>query len=509
MKIKPLRCLLLVLGISLSAMAEQPDALTANTAKENIGMEEVIELLRQQQQELTAQRKLLESQSRKIESLTRELDTLRTPALEDREGLLVNTQPDFADEKEDTPTPTTRQTPPETDEEEAAAAGESVAQAQADDPTLALLEDFEGAWRLPGTNAALSIGGHVKTSIVYNFDPLEIKDRFIVGAIPVGEEASTRTQAQSSITASQSRLNFDLREPTDYGLFRAFIEGDFAGEEDTFRLRHAFGQWNKVLAGKTWSAFVDTQATPEEVDFEGLNGRINVRQSQVRIMPQLGERYQFQVSLEDPNPEVQNGSGVTRTPDMVFTGRFNLKERLHLKQRLHLKASLLGRQIRAQHLSSEFSGVEKEIAWGLSLSGRINTPRFDERDNFLFQLNTGNGIGRYVNDLSSIGDFDGILNPVTGELELFDINAGYVSWQHWWKTGQFRSNFTFGVVDVDNPSFVDADAYKRTLRLSSNLMWSPTSRVDLGGEYMWGRRENQDGENNEATQVQMSMRYRF
>ncbi len=77
------------------------------------------------------------------------------------------------------------------------------------------------------------------------------------------------------------------------------------------------------------------------------------------------EDFEFRLSLEDPNPQVENGSGLTRTPDLILTSRF------YLKQRLHLKASLLGRQIRAQNISTDFSGVEKKIAWGLSLQRPI------------------------------------------------------------------------------------------------------------------------------------------
>lgn len=480
----------------------------------SMDMNEVIALLRQQQEDLAQQRTLLEQQSQEIVGLKRELDVLRAPPVEtmSQETVIARTEPVT---QSTVPEPVTEDIDsgesqiadtdePKSKEQLRTEAGKSVAKAQVDDPTLALLSDFKGAWRLPGTDAALAIGGYVKSTVVYNYDPLEIKDRFIVGSIPVGDEAALVTEAQSSITASQSRLNFDLREPTTFGVLRAFIEGDFAGDNDTYRMRHAFGQWNRVLAGKTWSAFVDTQASPEEVDFEGLNGRINVRQSQVRVMPRLGEDYEFQFSMEDPSPQVQNGNGVTRAPDFVASGRFQPHSRLHVK------AALLGRQIRAQRPLAQGSGVEKKEAWGLTVSGRFVTPMLDDRDSLLFQLNHGNGIGRYVNDLSSVGNFDGIFNPATGELKLFDITAGYVSWQHWWGGKKsMRSNFTLGAVNVDNPGFVSGAAYKRTLRASANLFWTPTPRIDIGAEYLWGNRENQDGENDSATQIQLAARYRF
>ncbi|MDG2410838.1 MAG: DcaP family trimeric outer membrane transporter [Halioglobus sp.] len=516
---------------------------------------DLIVLFQRQADELAAQRELLESQARQIAALSEEVQTLRSgPAMVTRDeakstiaaherqlesqrqqiatlvnelDLLREPPPIEEDSMLETAdnTVTVAEIDPDSDEMpaietskdledqvRAQTTGSEVAQAQADDPTRALLADFTGAWRLPGTSAALRIGGYVKTAAVYNNDALAINDRFIVGSIPVGVAKESTDEAQSSVTADQSRINFDLRQPTEYGIMRAFIEGDFAGKNETFRLRHAFGQWARVVTGKTWSTFMDPDASPEEIDFEGLNGRINVRQAQLRFMPRFGEQYELQLALEDPDPRIQNGSGVTRKPDLIVAGRIDLYN-------LHTKLSLLGREIRGQTGLSESaasngsevrteSEVRTKYAWGVSLSGNIATPYFDDRDKLLFQINTGNGIGRYVNDLSSIGNYDGIFNEES-KLELFYITAGYVSWQHWWGINQLRSNFTFGAVEVDNPDFVESDAYKRTLRFSANLLWSPIPRIDLGGEYLWGQRENQDNEEGTATQFQIMARYRF
>lgn len=513
--------LLLVAGVAPPAHSAQPAAATpgATVIDDGMDMGEVLALLRQQQQELAAQRQLLEAQSRKIEVLTQELDGLRGATAPSRDAIATapalatdtNADNPIAADKEAMPTasvaPAKSAIPAVAPSAEAKSTreqdretGESVAAAQSDDPSRDSLQDFPGSWRLPGTNARLAIGGFVKTDVVYNFDPLQIADRFIVGSIPVGVSETTGDEAQSSITADQSRLNFDLREQSEFGAMRAFIEGDFAGNGETFRLRHAFGQWRRMLAGKTWSTFVDPEASPEEIDFEGLNARINVRQSQIRLMPRIGEKYEMQFALEDPNPEIQNGTGITRNPDVVLAGRFSPYERLHMK------LSLIAREIRGQALTGD---VEKKFAGGMSLSGRFITPALDARDNVLFQFNAGDGIGRYVNDLSSIGNYDGIFDPDTGELELFDVLAGYVSYQHWWNSPQLRSNFTFGYVDLDSPDFLAGDAYENTLRFSSNLIWSPIPRIDIGGEYLWGQRQNTDGESGEATQLQFAVRYRF
>ena len=480
---------------------QAPVATQSSPGKKTMGMAEVIALVQQQQAQLAKQEKQLVSQSRQLDSLRDELDALRAPPVEDAAPEQVAAgEPEIPDEQHTT----VGEPEDKTKEQLNAETGDMVAAAQADDPTAQVLSEFPGAWRLPGTRAALAVGGYVKSTLVYNNDPLEIIDRFIVGSIPVDTSFAENLEAESSLTASQSRLNFDLREPTEVGILRAFIEGDFASEDDTFRLRHAFGQWNRVLAGKTWSAFVDTKATPEEVDFEGLNGRVNVRQTQVRISPQIGDTWQLQFSMEDPNPQIQNGQGVTRAPDIVLSSRFQPNDRLHTK------VAFLGRQIRAQLQFGDrgVGGVDKQYAWGMTVSGRYSTPRFDQRDSLLFQLNVGDGIGRYVNDLASVGNYDGIVDPSTGELRLFDVVSGYISAQHWWGATA-RSNFTLGYVELDNPNFVEGDAYKKTVRASANVFWTPTPRIDIGVEYLWGRRENENGDEGDATQIQAAARYRF
>ncbi|MEM6582475.1 MAG: DcaP family trimeric outer membrane transporter [Pseudomonadota bacterium] len=513
---------LLVLAVSFlfsaASLSAESLAHTGASQTPEWSIHQVIEMLQSQQEELAAQRARLDAQDRVIADLTQELDTLRgAPGIAESTLAPIDTESNPVLEQErveidsmENVSNSRAVVASESGQKTAAEVKQAqVEQAQADDPTEDLLSSFPGAWRLPGTSAAFSIGGYIRTAIVLNEDVLEIPDRFIVGSIPVGLPSDGDNAAQSSVTANQSRLNFDMRESTRAGILRAFIEGDFTGDGDTFRLRHAFGQWDRVLAGQTWSAFVDTEATPESVDFEGLNGRINVRQSQVRFSPPIGDDFRLQFSLEDPNPQIQNGNGVTRVPDIVMAARFKPHERLHVR------AAILGRQIRGQEViptntpgGVEEGGVDKSYAWGFSLSGSFRTPLFDSRDKLLFQLNRGNGIGRYVNDLNSIGNFDGIFNPATNKLQLFNVFAGYGSLQHWW-ADTMRSNFTLGLVDVNNPEFVDGDAYKRTIRASANLLWNPTPRIDTGIEYLWGRRENKDGEDGDAQQIQMMVRYLF
>jgi len=379
---------------------------------------------------------------------------------------------------------------------------ESSIQASQDAASTTFDEDsFPNSIMIPGTSAAMRMGGFVKMNIVNSFDPLASLDRFIAGSIPVPQQSST---SRTTLTASQSRLNYDLRDKTKFGTMRAYIEGDFAGAGDTFRLRHAYGQFKDMLAGKTWSVFQDTDAAPEEIDFEGINGAVNVRQAQIRYFPKIGQDWDMMFSLEDPNPEVTGGLATSKWPDLVASVRRTWFDRWHIR------SSLVLRQITAIWADDTTGDTESQVTgWGLSLSGKTDTQFWnaDGLDNMMFQINFGEGIGRYVNDLNTIGGEDAIFDS-TGNLETLPVFAGYVAYQHWWRESA-RSTLNLSWVNVDNLSFEDDNAYHKTYRGALNYIWSPTPRIDLGVELIYGERENKNGEDATATQLQLSTKYRF
>ena len=64
-------------------------------------------------------------------------------------------------------------------------------------------------------------------------------------------------------------------------------------------------------------------------------------------------------------------------------------------------------------------------------------------------------------------------------------------------------------VKVDNLDFQLPEAYKRTNRFSVNVVLSPIDRIDIGVEYIYGSRENKDGETGTADQIQVVGIFRF
>jgi hypothetical protein len=361
--------------------------------------------------------------------------------------------------------------------------------------------DFPGSFKIPGTDAALRIGGLVRVNWVSTNDALLVDDRFATSAIPVEGTAEAARGARVNVIASPSRFNFDLRTPTGVGHMRAFVEGDFAGSGNTLRLRHAYGQWRRFIYGQTWSTFSDPEAEPDGIDFEGLNAIVLFRQPQIRFSLPLGERVRFAFALEDPRPDLTGATGVNQVPDLV--------SRVRWQPRIggHIQAAILARQLRGEP-DDRPNEVVGATGFGFNISGRLPARFWSERDHILFQQNSGSGIGRYITDLGTEGGQDAVYDAGAGTLRPLQAAAGYLGYEHWW-TDTLRSSFTFGIVGVENLDVQTSDALHYTRRYSVNFMWSPIPRLDLVAEFLAGTRTNKDGRRGSAAQTQIGSTFRF
>ena len=500
--------------------------------------------IREQRQEFEAQRELLErtireqqnsmeAQQRQLSAqyeLIRELQSERgsTPPADDFEPGAKLAGIETETNQADSPSggvPSEGQRAAEAELAKRTAAGEQTkdvdAKATLYDPSNTIFDpDFPGAWHLPGTTAAMKIGGFVNLSLVNSLDPVKITDRFIVGSIPPDGELVSGALSGMDVTASQSRLNFEVREETSHSTLRAFIEGDFEGNSESFRLRHAFGQYRYLLAGKTWSTFANVNALPEEVDFEGVNGVVLRRQPQLRIFPDFGKDISFVFSIEEPGTDIVNGVGTKGDWDVVAS-----MDRLPLGQLgdWNYRISVIFRDLQGQYEVDDEGqpgsalGRSSATGWGITTSGQKSFADWGEGDFLQWQLTYGEGIGRYLNDLSTVGGGDAVFDP-EGKLFALPVLAGFLSYRHHWGRkpwfmaewpGILRSNFIVSWIDVDNYAFQDDKDYKQTLRASANLLYFPTQNLRLGGELLWGKRKNRDNSSGTATQIQLSARYNF
>jgi hypothetical protein len=377
--------------------------------------------------------------------------------------------------------------------------------------TLVSAGAFPGSFRIPGTDAALKIGGQVRVTLVESFDPIGMSDRFITSSIPVEGTEVAGGGSRLTLTAIPSRFNLDFRTPTGIGDMRAFIEADFAGANRTLRLRHAFGQWGRFLFGQTWSTFADPEAEPDGIDFEGLNAISLFRQVQVRYTLPLSETLGLAAALENPAPAVTGATGISQLPDLVLRGRWDprltLPGFLGLRKLGHVQLGLVLRQLRAEPELPPPDGVAT-VGFGVGASGRLNAGWIRDNDDVTFSVYWGKGIGRYITDLDSYGGQDAFYDPARGRLEALQAFAAYVGYELDW-TKALRSTATFGWVRVWNADAQPANSLEQTVRASVNLAWSPEPRLDFVAELLGGRRWDKDGSRGQAAQLQVGTRFRF
>ncbi len=380
-------------------------------------------------------------------------------------------------------------------------------------PEVVSAGDFPGSIRIPGAPAAIKFGGSVWVSAVSTFDALGSDDRFLTWTIPVTGDPGAEKGPRTSFWANPSVLNFEARSKGPDGLgLRAFVEGDFAGASNGFRLRHAYFQVGRFLGGQTWSTFSDPDVDPGDLDFEGVNAENVQRQAQFRYTQRVSPDVRLAAAIEYPNASLTDSDGTTvksvnQVPDLIVRGTWTPSKTTRLQG-----AAVL-RSIRGES-ESRPNEIDQATGWGLSASGTVSDLPWARGDVVAFQVNGGQGIARFINDLNSAGGQDGAFDPSSGDLVLLSHWGWYGSYRHRWTgtagdVGYLRSSLIWGAVRVDNLDFQPSSAYRRTNRLSLNLVWTLFRNGDLGAQYIWGQRVNKDGSQGRARQFQLRAKFVF
>jgi hypothetical protein len=367
--------------------------------------------------------------------------------------------------------------------------------------------DFPGSLRIPGTNTSVQIGGYVQLDSIFDADRIGNKDSFVVSSIPTGGEKTGSGSTNFSIR--QTRIFLKTQTPTKtWGDLVTYVEIDFQGTDGAEpRIRHAYGQVgdaHQLLAGQTWSAFQDATVFPAALDAQGPAGIINSRRAQVRYREKLADEWTAVLAVEDPTSDITVPSGFagdksTPYPDLAGNVRW-------APAWGHLQLSGVLRYVQ---FDPDAGSRESEVGYGLNLTGSLKTIKLDEKhtDQVLFQLAAGNAIGRYVNDTNGLG-LDAVLSAPGEDLDGLPLFASVVAYQHWWAP-RWGSTVCYSYVNVDNASGQDGSAYHSGHYALVNLRYYPAERVMLGGEVLYGVREDNDGDRGDDLRLQFSAQYRF
>lgn len=345
----------------------------------------------------------------------------------------------------------------------------------------------------------LRFGGFAKLDFIQDFDFVANEDQFKVNAIPVATDPSALLGGITNLSARQTRFTLDVKSDAGGGALHAYVEGDFFGAGNSFRMRHGYGEWNGLLAGQTWTTFQDISARPFTLDYEGPDSEFFVRQALLRYTSKLANGMEWAVAAEDPDSQVTAagglaGQGRSEWPDLVARVRAD-------RPWGHVQVAGIARQLR--FVSNDGAVDETTGGYGLNLSGSYKMPGSDV---VMGHVGFGTGIGRYIESFGGTGS-DAVLTP-TGSLEALDAWAWVLGYTHHWNQ-LLSSTASIGAAEIDNRPDQGPAAIKSAQSAHVNLVFNVSQQVLIGGELMWGERENNDGTDGDATRLQVSVQYSF
>src|SRR5580704_4802823 len=362
---------------------------------------------------------------------------------------------------------------------------------------------YQGFFQLPGTQTILKIGGYFKTDFIYDLKPAGNPDSFIPSSFPIPQPMSINN---TTISIRPTRLSLDFRIPySQVGEVRFYVEGDFFGTNSTTpRLRHAYAQARNLLIGQTFTNFMDPDAFPDGLDFQGPNGMVSLRNPQFRYGFALTPSTTFYISLEKPSSDVifQTAQFTSQPEAPAPDGTVRLRKEF---ERGHIQVAGLFRSIGAFVSTGPTQKTGSVFGWGINTSLGFNT---FGRDNVIFAVAAGHGISRYIQDTSGLG-IDA--EPATGvnthlvATPAVGIEAAY---QHYWMK-RLRSSAIYSYAAVNNTDLAAPTTYNHATYTGANLIWNPAGSLNLGAEFLYGWTMEQSGQKANAPRIQFSAKYSF
>lgn len=353
--------------------------------------------------------------------------------------------------------------------------------------------------------AVFGIGGFVSFRTAYDWSNVIQNRDFVTYDIPMIKTPSNKQRFL--MDASTSRLFFKTIVNTKaLGPIETYIETDFRGGDNVLRLREAYVSFKGLTFGQRATTFVDLDAAPNTIDFQGPNAYTYNRNLMIRYHLNIGKNWEFAVAAEMPGISATTPGTAAyvipqRVPDFPMYFQYNWN-----KGRSHLRASGI---IRTMNYYDDISlSTQTKAGWGAMLSGNI---ALCPAANFFGQVVYGEGIENYIQDLNGNG-YDLVPNPGRlGRLQTLPA-MGWLAGLQVNFTKNWQMNAAYSQVSVwdKNDYFAQApDTYRLSQYVVGNLFYNISPAFSVGAEYLYGTRQNANHDRAHANRAQMMVQFNF
>ena len=319
----------------------------------------------------------------------------------------------------------------------------------------------------------------------------------------------------------QTRFGVQGYTPTKMGDLNVKFEFDMFGTgadegQTTMRLRYAYGELGKFLAGQATSPFMDDDGWPNTLEYWGPPGMVFYRNVQIRYAPIKTADKELFIALERPGagadkgtistpelPPVDSVKAQLSAPDV--SAHFKKRGKWGSVQLAGIYRPLKWKDTRVNRAGTDLSG--SATGWGLNLSAVLNLAQSTVfRGSYVY----GEGIENYMQDApNDIGTvitgnaskpIDGDPLPVKGIVAWIDHNWSPVCW----------TSLGYSTVSIDNTETANGTtSYKKGQYALLTIGTTPFTNTMAAIEFQWGQREGEDGFKADCTKIQVSFKYNF
>ena len=302
-----------------------------------------------------------------------------------------------------------------------------------------------------------------------------------------------KTKDKLRATAKTTRLGLDFN--TNVGgdnKLGGKVEVDFAGTNEALRIRHAYLTYNSWLFGQTTSNFLSNHA-PEMIDFGTNVGGGTARIPQVRYGFNLAPATKLFIAAEEGNSNSGSSDAAIKYSVPNLTAKLT-------QGFADGKGSVSARALVENYKSANDSdtgwgvaaGVNYQVMDPLKLSADVSY--VDGNSNYLYGSNSA-----YVVNAA---------NDKIAQNEAFGVQVGGT-----YKFNEkLRSTLAYGALFADDGTDyarLNTAANEEVYQAWINFIYSPVKPLDLGVEYINGKRDTFAGESKKDNRVGLMAKYSF
>ncbi|AOY89994.1 hypothetical protein BKP64_18520 [Marinobacter salinus] len=329
-----------------------------------------------------------------------------------------------------------------------------------------------------------SVYGYARLNMSYDLDENVANSGHRGGSFPTVDD-SQDIDGHFGAAASQSRLGV---KATHANGVMVNVEGDFMC--DTYaggclRLRHAYGSYNGILAGQTWSNYNSFVGSTSTLDFDGVAGVAGYGSRTAQLRYTTGP---LSVSIEDPKVR---GIADNRNGMPALTARLEDKA-----GGLSYSAAALVKQNSYETVTADdsamafavFGAASMAVSDMITVRGAINYT--DGANSYLYR---SGGADAYIDVNGDLENLSGMGGTIGASMSL---------------GGGRTINATYGMtkLDVDDLAPTTNETNENAF---VNYQWTPVKNVMMGVEYGYYSTETRGGESDDANRLMFAAQYNF